>query len=346
METTNGQKPHLRIIVDAYGGDNAPLEILRGAALAVAEYGHTILLTGNEADIRRVAAENAVPLDGMEIVDASDVITMDDEPKSILKEHKGCSMAVGLRLLAEGKGDAFVSAGSTGALIMGATFFVKRIKGVSRAALAPLVPSDKGPFMLIDSGANVECRPEMLLQFAHMGSIYMTKVMHNGRAARVGLLNVGTEDHKGGPLQQEANTLLKASGLNYAGNVEARDVPAGVVDVLVADGFSGNVLLKTMEGTADMLMGNLKRVLYTNLGTKLAALFVKKPLYGLKKKLSTSEYGGAPLLGVARPVIKTHGNSKAPAVKNAIRVAAGFAAAHVIEDSAAAVRPAAETEEG
>ena len=207
METTNGQKPHLRIIVDAYGGDNAPLEILRGAALAVAEYGHTILLTGNEADIRRVAAENAVPLDGMEIVDASDVITMDDEPKSILKEHKGCSMAVGLRLLAEGKGDAFVSAGSTGALIMGATFFVKRIKGVSRAALAPLVPSDKGPFMLIDSGANVECRPEMLLQFAHMGSIYMTKVMHNGRAARVGLLNVGTEDHKGGPLQQEANTL-------------------------------------------------------------------------------------------------------------------------------------------
>ena len=141
METTNGQKPHLRIIVDAYGGDNAPLEILRGAALAVAEYGHTILLTGNEADIRRVAAENAVPLDGMEIVDASDVITMDDEPKSILKEHKGCSMAVGLRLLAEGKGDAFVSAGSTGALIMGATFFVKRIKGVSRAALAPLVPS-------------------------------------------------------------------------------------------------------------------------------------------------------------------------------------------------------------
>ena len=346
METTNGQKPHLRIIVDAYGGDNAPPEILRGAALAVAEYGHTILLTGNEADIRRVAAENAVPLDGMEIVDASDVITMDDEPKSILKEHKGCSMAVGLRLLAEGKGDAFVSAGSTGALIMGATFFVKRIKGVSRAALAPLVPSDKGPFMLIDSGANVECRPEMLLQFAHMGSIYMTKVMHNGRAARVGLLNVGTEDHKGGPLQQEANTLLKASGLNYAGNVEARDVPAGVVDVLVADGFSGNVLLKTMEGTADMLMGNLKRVLYTNLGTKLAALFVKKPLYGLKKKLSTSEYGGAPLLGVARPVIKTHGNSKAPAVKNAIRVAAGFAAAHVIEDIAAAVRPAAETEEG
>lgn len=346
METTTENKTRLRIIVDAYGGDNAPLEILRGAALAVSEYGHTILLTGNEADIRRVAAENAVPLAGMEIVDASDIITMDDEPKSILKEHKDCSMAVGLRLLAEGKGDAFVSAGSTGALIMGATFFVKRIKGISRAALAPLVPSEKGPFMLIDSGANVECRPEMLLQFAHMAGIYMTKVMHNGKAAKIGLLNVGTEDHKGGSLQQEAHALLKTSGLNYVGNVEARDVPAGIVDVLVADGFSGNVLLKTMEGTADMLMGNLKRILYTNLGTKLAALTLKKPLYGLKRKLSTSEYGGAPLLGVSKPVIKTHGNSKAPAVKNAIRVAAGFAAAHVIEDIAAAVRPAAGTEEG
>ena len=206
-------------------------------------------------------------------------------------------MAVGLRLLAEGRGMPLSRPAAPAPLIMGATFFVKRIKGVSRAALAPLVPSDKGPFMLIDSGANVECRPEMLLQFAHMGSIYMTKVMHNGRAARVGLLNVGTEDHKGGPLQQEANTLLKASGLNYVGNVEARDVPAGVVDVLVADGFSGNVLLKTMEGTADMLMGNLKRVLYTNLGTKLAALFVKKASLRPQKKLSTSEYGGAPSWG-------------------------------------------------
>lgn len=259
---------------------------------------HTILLTGNEADIRRVAAENAVPLDGMEIVDASDVITMDDEPKSILKEHKGCSMAVGLRLLAEGKGDAFVSAGQHRRPYHGGDLLRQTDQGGIPCGPAPLVPSDKGPFMLIDSGANVECRPEMLLQFAHMGSIYMTKVMHNGRRPG-GAAQRGNRGSQGGPLQQEANTLLKASGLNYAGNVEARDVPAGVVDVLVADGFSGNVLLKTMEGTADMLMGNLKRVLYTNLGTKLAALFVKKPLYGLKKKLSTSEYGGAPLLGVA-----------------------------------------------
>ena len=247
----------MRVIVDAFGGDNAPLEIVKGAALAVAEYGHTVILTGKEEEIRRVARDNAISLQGMEIVDAPDVITMDDEPKSVLKEHKDCSMAVGLRLLGEGKGDAFVSAGSTGALIMGATFLVKRIKGVSRAALAPMVPSDKGPFMLIDAGGNVDCRPEMLLQFGHMGSIYMQKVIKGGEKATVGLLNVGTEEHKGGELQHAAYALLKDSGLNFIGNVEARDVPAGAVDVLVADGFSGTVLLKTMEGTADMLLGNL-----------------------------------------------------------------------------------------
>lgn len=328
----------MRIIVDAFGGDNAPLEIIKGAALAVAEYGHTILLAGREEEIRRVAAENGISLDGMEIADAPDVIGMNDEPRSILKEYKNCSMAEGLRRLAAGEGDAFVSAGSTGALIMGATFLVKRIKGVSRAALAALVPSDKGPFMLIDSGANVDCRPEMLLQFGHMGSIYMTNVINDGKPARVGLLNVGTEDHKGGDLQHEAFAMLKESGLNFVGNVEARDVPMGAVDVLVADGFSGNVLLKTMEGTADMLLGNLKQIFLKSLPTKLAALAVKPHLSGLKKKLSTAEHGGAPLLGVAKPVIKAHGNSNAQAVKSAIRIAAQFSKAGVIDQIAAAVQ--------
>lgn len=328
----------MRIIVDAFGGDNAPLEIIKGAALAAAEYGHTILLAGREEEIRRVAAENGISLEGMEIADAPDVIGMNDEPRSILKEHKNCSMAEGLRRLAAGEGDAFVSAGSTGALIMGATFLVKRIKGVSRAALAALVPSDKGPFMLIDSGANVDCRPEMLLQFGHMGSIYMTNVINDGKPARVGLLNVGTEDHKGGDLQHEAFAMLKESGLNFVGNVEARDVPMGAVDVLVADGFSGNVLLKTMEGTADMLLGNLKQIFLKSLPTKLAALAVKPHLSGLKKKLSTAEHGGAPLLGVAKPVIKAHGNSNAQAVKSAIRIAAQFSKAGVIDQIAAAVQ--------
>lgn len=328
----------MRIIVDAFGGDNAPLEIIKGAALAAAEYGHTILLAGREAEIRKVAAENGISLEGMEIADAPDVIGMNDEPRSILKEHKECSMAEGLRRLAAGEGDAFVSAGSTGALIMGATFIVKRIKGVSRAALAALVPSNKGPFMLIDSGANVDCRPEMLLQFGHMGSIYMTSVINNGKPATVGLLNVGTEDHKGGDTQHEAFAMLKESGLSFVGNVEARDVPMGAVDVLVADGFSGNVLLKTMEGTADMLLANLKEIFLKSLPTKLAALVVKPHLSGLKKKLSTAEHGGAPLLGVAKPVIKAHGNSNAQAIKSAIRIAAQFSKAGVIDQIAAAVQ--------
>ena len=332
----------MRVIVDAFGGDNAPLEIIKGAALAVAEYGYTVVLTGSEAEIRRVAAENAISLDGMEIVDAPDVISMEDEPRSILKDHKNCSMAEGLRLLANGGGDAFVTAGSTGALIMGATFFVKRIKGVSRAALAPLMPSDKGAFMLVDSGANVECRPEMLLQFAQMGSIYMTNVLGGGKPATVGLVNVGTEDCKGGDLQHEAFKLLKDSGLNFVGNIEARQIPFGAADVVVADGFTGNVILKLMEGVADAFMGNIKQVFLANLKTKLAALAVKPQLRAFKKKMDTSEYGGAPLLGVAKPVIKTHGNSKAAAVKNAIRVAADFSKAGVIEQIAQAVGPSAE----
>lgn len=328
----------MRIIVDAFGGDNAPLEVVKGAALAVAEYGHTVILVGREDEIRRVAKEQEISLAGMEIIDAPDVIAMEDEPKSILKEHKACSMAEGMRRVAAGEGDAFVSAGSTGALIMGSTFLVKRIKGISRAALAPLMPSDKGPFMLLDAGANADCRPEMLQQFAYMGSIYMTKVMGGGKPATVGLLNVGTEDCKGGELQHETFALLKDSTVNFIGNVEARDLPAGVADVVVADGFTGNVALKMMEGVADMLMKNIKGVFMTNLATKLAALVIKPHLGAFKKKMSTSEYGGAPLLGIAKPVIKAHGNSNAAAIKNAIRVAAEFAKAGVIEDIAAAVK--------
>ena len=199
------------------------------------------------------------------------------------------------------------------------------------------MPSDKGPFMLLDAGANADCRADMLLQFGHMGSSYMTKVMGGGKPATVGLLNVGTEDCKGGELQHEAFALLKDSGLNFLGNVEARDLPAGAADVVVADGFTGNVALKMMEGVADMIMKNIKGVFMSTLATKLAALVVKPHLGAFKKKMDTSEYGGAPLLGISKPVIKAHGNSKAAAIKNAIRVAGEFAQAGVIEDIAAAV---------
>lgn len=321
----------MKVIVDAYGGDNAPLEVIKGAVDARAEYGFDIVLTGDEQEIRRLADEQNLSLDGVEIVHTTDVISMNDIPKTILREHKECSMAVGLRLLAEGQGDAFVSAGSTGALLMGATFLVKRIKGISRPALAAIIPSDKGPFMLLDSGANLDCRPEMLYQFARMGSLYMSLVMKNGEPATVGLLNVGTEEHKGSDLQHETYALLKDSDMSFVGNVEARDVPAGAADVIVADGFSGNVLLKTLEGTVGMLLGYIKQIFYTNLLTKIAALFIKPHLSGLKKKLSTEEHGGAPLLGIAKPVIKAHGNAKARAIKNAIRVAAEFSRAGVIE---------------
>ena len=327
----------MRIIVDAFGGDNAPVEILKGAAKAVATYGCDIVLTGDEEKIRQAAQENGISLDGMEIVHASDVMTMEDHPKSILREHKDCSMAVALRLLAEGKGDAVVSAGSTGALLMGGTFIVKRIKGVSRPALAPVMPSDDQPFMLIDCGANADCRPEMLVQFAHMGSIYMSHMYPREGGPRVGLLNVGTEDTKGGELQLATFPLLKESGLNFIGNVEARDVPAGVADVVVADGFSGNVLLKTLEGTVDMLLKNLKQSFMSSLRTKIGAALVMPGLRGLKKKLSTSEYGGAVLLGVNKSVIKAHGNSKADGFCSAIRIASEFAASDAIAQIEAAV---------
>ncbi len=327
----------MRVILDAHGGDNAPLEAIKGAVLAAKEYGHTVVLCGNEPELRALAEAEHLSLDRIEFLHADDVITMEDEPGSVLKAHKDCSMAVGLRAVAAGQGDAFVSAGSTGALLMGATFLVKRIKGVSRPAIGSVLPSDKEPFLLLDMGANVECRPEMLLQFAHMGSLYMTHVIKRGEPASVGLLNVGTEDTKGGDMQKAAFALLKESSLPFVGNVEARQVPLGEVDVVVADGFSGNVLLKTIEGTAMMMMHKLKGVFFKNIRSKLAALLVKGGLSDLKKMMDTAEYGGAPILGVKCPVIKAHGNANAVAFKNAIRVATEFAGANVIAKIEAAL---------
>lgn len=333
----------MKIILDGFGGDNAPLEILRGAA-AAAQTGVELVLTGDEKKLRDTARENGIAVDGLTFVHAPDVIRMEDHPKSILREKKDCSMAVALRLLADGEGDAVVSAGSTGALLMGATFLVGRIKGVSRPALAPVLPSAKEAYMLLDSGANADCRSEMLLQFARMGSIYMRRMFPERGEPRVGLLNVGTEDTKGGELQQAAFPLLRDSGLHFIGNVEARDVPLGVADVVVADGFSGNVLLKTMEGTSQLIMGLLKDGLTASLRTKLGAALVMPALRGLKKKMSTSEYGGAVLLGVKCPVIKAHGNAKAKDIASAVRVAANFAESGAIDEIAAAVRKTDKTE--
>lgn len=311
----------MKILIDAFGGDNAPLEIIKGCALCLTKYeGINLALVGNKEIIEKTAAENNIPLDGLEIFDAPDVITMEDDAGEIMKSKKNSSMAVGLRLLAEGEGDAFLSAGNSGALIMGSTLIVKRIKGVKRPAFAPVMPTSQGPVLLIDSGANIEVRPDMLQQFGIMGSIYMENVLKVAKP-RVALANVGTEDHKGGELQHEAFRLLKESGLNFIGNMEARDIPSGATDVIVADGFTGNVILKMYEGVAKELFGKIKGVFFKNLKTKIAALLLKKELYELKQYFDYNQYGAAPIMGVAKPVLKTHGSAKADAVVTAVKSA-------------------------
>jgi len=320
----------MRIIVDAFGGDNAPLEILKGCELAVKEQNIEIVLSGNEEEIKKCAQNNGINLNNMSILNAESIITMEDHPDVVIKSKKDSSMAVGLKAVSQGEGDAFVSAGSTGALVVGATFIVKRIKGAKRAALSPILPTDDGNgVMLIDSGANVECRPEMLLQFGIMGYYYMKSM--GVENPRVALLNVGTEDTKGGELQLEAFKLLSESEVNFIGNVEARDVLNGVCDVLVCDGFSGNILLKTCEGTVAVLMNNLKTVFKKNIFTMLCYAILKPGLRQFKLKLDYNEHGGAPLMGVTKPVIKAHGSSKATAFKNAILQAVRFAEGNSIE---------------
>lgn len=323
----------MKIIVDAFGGDNAPLEIIKGCRMAIDEYDIDIILTGEENIIKNTAEENEISLNRMSIVNTSQVITPDDDASVVVKAKKDSSMAVGFRLLAEGNGDAFVSAGNSGALVMGSAMIVKRIKGVKRPAFAPILPKSEGCFMLADGGANNECRAEMLQQFGIMGSIYMNKVMgiHN---PRVGLANVGTEEHKGGPLQHEAYALLKNSPINFIGNVEGRDIPLDGCDVLVTDGFNGNIILKTYEGVAMALMSKIKGIFKKNLKNKLAAGMIMSDLKALAKEMDYNEYGGAPIMGVNKPVFKAHGSSKAKTFKNALRLTKQFVAGNVIEEIA------------
>ena len=320
----------MKIIVDAFGGDNAPLEIVKGSAMAVAEYGVDIVLTGDEAIIRKTAEDNGISLERMEIVHAPQVMDMNAEPTEILKSYKDSSMAVGLKLLSEGKGDAFVSAGSTGAFVVGASLIVKRIKGIKRAALAPVIPTVEGRYMLIDCGANAECRPEMLVQFGLMGSAYMNKIM-DVESPRVALINNGVEEHKGAPLQQQAYQQLKESPLHFVGNMEARQLPQGGCDVAVCDGFTGNIILKLYEGMAKSVFGKIKNIFKQSFKGKLAASLIKPELKELKKSMDYSEHGGAPLMGISKPVFKAHGSSDAKTFKNAIRLAGEYVKRNVVE---------------
>ena len=342
----------MKIIVDAMGGDNAPLEIVRGALDANRETGVEILLVGRAAEVLKAVeacGEKDLPT-GVELRDASQVIEMSDDPATAFKMKKDSSMTVGLNLLKEGAGDAFVSAGSTGALLSGATLLVKRILGIRRAALGPSVPIYNGYITHCDCGANAECTPEYLLQFAFLGSFYAQRVRHIDRP-RVALLNIGAETEKGDTLRHETFRLLQEAGaqgrINFIGNIESNDAVMGGADVVVADGFTGNVMLKTLEGTAKFLMKELKEVFYTNGRTKLGAALVKNEISALKKQADPGEIGGTPFLGISKPVIKAHGGSNANAIKNAVLRAVEYAESGFIEDVEAnidymRVQPAAE----
>lgn len=309
----------MRIIIDCMGGDNAPLEMLKGVIDAKAELGGDYLLVGHQTQLETVAQENGLDISGFEILHAETVVTMEDDAMAF-REKKDSSMTLALKALANGEGDAMVSCGNTGALFAGASLTVRRIKGVHRAAIASILPFDP-PVLLLDCGANVTVQPEFLVQFATMGSAYM-KALYGLENPRVGLLNNGAEEHKGTPLQTEAYQLLKnCPDIHFVGNVEGSGIVANTCDVLVTDGFTGNVLLKTMEGMGKMLMTRMKGIFYATPITKLAALTVKKPFMKFKKDFDVKEHGGSPILGLRKPVIKAHGSSDARAFKNAIRQA-------------------------
>jgi glycerol-3-phosphate acyltransferase PlsX len=324
----------MRILVDAMGGDNAPDEIIKGAAAAAGEFDVDIVLVGREEEIRRClgVSEGALPAH-ISLIHAEETISMEDDPSTATRRKKDSSMSVALQRLRDGEGDAVVSAGSTGALLTGATLIVKRIRGVRRACLSPVLPNGDRGVLLIDSGANVECTPEYLLQFAYMGSIYSQDIL--GIASpRVGLLNIGTEETKGTELQKQTFELLRRARekgqLNFIGNTEARELFSGDVDVLVTDGFTGNVVLKTAEGAVTFLLGLFKQTLTSGTRAKLAAAMIRGDLKQLRTRLDVGEVGGTAMLGISKPVIKAHGSSDARAIRSAVAQAIRFIEAGVI----------------
>lgn len=313
----------MKILIDAMSGDNAPLEMIRGAEWAKREFkDHQIMLVGDENVISDVAVKNDIDIEGIEIIHSSSVITMEDNPLSVVRDKRDSSMGVGLKALSKDEVDAFVSAGNTGALLTGATITVRRINGINRAAIASILPLTT-PVLLMDSGANLTVSSDNIIQFAFMGSKYMEKIYGIDRP-RIGQLNNGTEYNKGNALQVESYQILSESGLNFVGNVEAKEVPFSACDVLVTDGFTGNVFLKSVEGMGKFLLGTLKDVLTTNLVTKVSTLTMKEKIKDMKKRFDSTEHGGAPLLGISKPVIKAHGSSNAKAIKNAVRQAIFF----------------------
>ena len=310
----------MRIIVDAMSGDNAPLEILRGVFAADREFSANFILVGDREIIEKTAVDEHYDISRFEIVHTDTVITMEDDPICVVRAKKDSSMSTALRLLSEGEGDVVVSAGNTGALFTGASLIVRKIRGVQRAAIGSILPFSP-PVMLLDSGANLVVTEENLMQFAIMGSTYMRNY-YNVENPRVGLLNNGSEDCKGTELRVSAYKVLsECDRINFIGNVEGNQVQFGACDVLVTDGFCGNIFLKCVEGMGKMVMGELKNLFKASPVSMMSAVMVKSKLRDIKHRYDPTEYGGAPILGISKPVIKAHGSSNAKAFKSAIKQA-------------------------
>lgn len=333
----------MKIIIDVMGGDHAPEETVKGAIGAMREYGTRAeyVLVGDQNQILDIAGRENYSLDGTKVVHTPSFMTMEDSPLAVMREKKDSSMAKALQMLAAGEGDAVVSTGNTGALFTGSMLTVKKIKNLHRAGIAAIL-SLKTPVLLLDTGANLEVTPYDLEQFAQMGSVYMKKI-YGMTAPRVGLLNNGSEETKGTTLQQETYRRLKAcDGIHFVGNVEATTIAKGVCDIVVSDGYTGNILLKSIEGTSKFLMEKIKEVFLSGTAGKLAYLLIKKPIRRMKTQVDPNEVGGAPILGISKPVIKAHGSSNAKAFKNAIGQAISYAESGAIEEIAEAMARYAE----
>lgn len=320
----------MKIVIDAMGGDHAPFVTVEGAVEAVKSYDIDIILTGNQPLIENELAKYDYPKEKIEVIHCSEQITNEDKPVISIRRKKDSSMVVGLKLVKEKKADAIISAGNSGALLAGGLLVLGRIKGIDRPALAPVYPTAKGISVLVDAGANAECKPRNLLEFGIMGSIYAEKVLEI-KNPKVCTVNIGIEDEKGTELVKEAYKLCKEGPFNFHGNVEAREIPNGYADVIVCDGFTGNVILKLTEGLASSIFSLLKEEFLKNTFTKMGALLLKPGLKSFKKKLDYTEYGGAPLLGVKGVLIKAHGSSDGKAIKNAVRQAIKFMDNKVLE---------------
>ncbi len=307
------------VALDAMGGDYAPVETVKGAIEAVKENPDIkVILVGKEEEINSELARYTYEKDNIEVVNATEVIDMGEVPTKAVREKKDSSLVVAMRLVRDEKADAVVSAGSTGAILVGGQLVVGRIKGIKRPALAPFLPSEKGFSLLIDCGANVDARPEHLVQFAQMGTVYFENVMGK-KNPTVGIVNIGTEEEKGNQLVKETYPMLRdCKGINFIGSVEAREIAKGGTDILVCEAFVGNVILKFFEGVALTFLGCIKKGLMASLRTKLGALMIKPALKGLLKTFDVSSQGGAPLLGLKGLVVKAHGNSKSSEIKTAI----------------------------